>query len=270
MKGSAKHVIAWLGERGFDLNVPDCDGDTALAALFFGDKGRASRTSNNCWDWPDVARALVEAGADPGRFDGAGRTVMHRAVHVGDVGVVSWLHGRDATLIAAPDRRGATPLHVACRIPGAANEVVKQGSIEWLLAHGGPDLLLPRDETGATPLKCLAPDSDAVDAKLKKWVAAWLREARKQATGAGALPPPPPYAAEDGRDLVGDLPRDGRARGFQSQSRPANDVFRKEPGAFKPELHAIPIRDQYERFDAIDYAAEARDDAPSAAAGNGN
>ena len=57
--------------------------------------------------------------------------------------------------------------------------------------------------------------------------------------------------------------RDGRARGFRARLVDDGAVEPPKP-RFKPELHAIPITDQYRRFDAIDYDREKADAPPAA------
>ena len=167
----------------------------------------------------------------------------------------------ETILARCPDAAGRSPLHAACAVPGEANEIVKHGCVEWLLARGGPDLLLATDAEGRVPLKLLRHDADAVDAKIKKWISAWLRLARK-AKLVGALPPPPPYDQGDA-GAAPEPARDGRARGFRARLVDDGAVEPPKP-RFKPELHAIPITDQYRRFDAIDYDREKADAPPAA------
>ena len=65
------------------------------------------------------------------------------------------------------------------------------------------------------------------------------------------------------RKSGGTTSRDGRARGFRARLVDDGAVEPPKP-RFKPELHAIPITDQYRRFDAIDYDREKADAPPAA------
>ena len=236
-------------------------GDTPLASLFFGDRGRGGGHHVRGDAWKAIAAALLAAGADPRARGADGLPPLHRALDVGDVDVAAVLYDHDATILArCPDAAGRSPLHAACAVPGEANEIVKHGCVEWLLARGGPDLLLAKDAEGRVPLKLLRHDADAVDAKIKKWISAWLRLARK-AKLVGALPPPPPYDQGDA-GAAPEPARDGRARGFRARLVDDGAVEPPKP-RFKPELHAIPITDQYRRFDAIDYDREKADAPPA-------
>ena len=115
--------------------------------------------------------------------------------------------------------------------------------------------MLPRDDADKPPLAYLKHETDAVDARLKKWVSAWLRAARKAPKPpGGGLPPPPPYEGGAAAGVASGIPTT-RTRGFRAD-RPADDVRRAAPPRFKPELHGISIKSQYARFDAMTFEDE--------------
>ncbi len=61
-------------------------------------------------DHPDLARFLVEHGADVAAQDKEGWTLLHWASESGHVGVEQFLVGYGAD-VAAQDKGGFTPLH---------------------------------------------------------------------------------------------------------------------------------------------------------------
>jgi cytohesin len=95
----------------------------------------------------DLARALVEAGADVAARDKTGKTPLHRACWGHDPPTVELLlkSGADAN---ARDNDGRTPLHVA------ADSLARAETAVLLLDHGADPAA--KDKQGLTPLETAA------------------------------------------------------------------------------------------------------------------
>ncbi len=110
--------------KGVDVDTPNgraANGDGGNTALWFTAQG----------PWPnglDVARVLIEAGADVNRPCEHGRTALHMAAAWGHLDVVSFLldHGADPTI---RDVQGMTPVRVA-REGYSSNPVTDDGRRE--------------------------------------------------------------------------------------------------------------------------------------------
>ena len=88
----------------------------------------------------------MEAGADVNQADiGTGRTALHIATELNDRNLVDFLIGCGG-LLDTVDRRGLTPLHLACIVEG-------EDALEAIVRRvGGGDVLDIQDERGLTPL----------------------------------------------------------------------------------------------------------------------
>ncbi len=126
-------VVRLLLAQGAAVNAPNPAGDTPLMVC--------ARLGS-----VEVARALLEAGAEVDRVNRQGRTAVHAAVPNSDGAAVLRLlldRGADG---GRPDADGTTPLMEAAqwgRLP----------ALQALLAHAGPDGLARRDRWRQTALK---------------------------------------------------------------------------------------------------------------------
>lgn len=129
---------AWeLLRLGADAKAVDDQGHgTALTAIH----GWKDRHDLDTLAW--LLRALIEAGADPGRADRHGRSALHVAVTHDYLPIVELLLEQGVDPGAADDR-GITPLHRA--VAGGAMEVA-----ELLIDRGAP--IDAPDANGARPL----------------------------------------------------------------------------------------------------------------------
>ena len=120
-------VFALLLETGVDVRERDDSGNTPLHASGFA-----------------VARALVEAGADPNAKGWQDRTPLHVAAERGAIDVLSFLVQAGADANARADG-GQTPLHLALNSPVAAIRLLELGADPAL-----------RDDSGriADPTNC--------------------------------------------------------------------------------------------------------------------
>ena len=99
----------------------------------------------------EVARRLLDAGADPQVRDAEQRTACHAAAAAGRRDILEMLAAAGAVLAVA-DRVGRLPLHAAAGLPGARlpNQRHSIEVIDFLLARGLP--VDGADRTGATAL----------------------------------------------------------------------------------------------------------------------
>ncbi len=122
-------VVNQLAARGADVNEADENGETPLRVVL----GEPAGT--------DVARVLLEHGANPEFTDASGRALpLHCAARWGDRESVRMLLDRGAA-VDARDGDGNTPLHSAA----------DAGAVEELLAAGAD--VNAQDKDGAVPLQ---------------------------------------------------------------------------------------------------------------------
>ena len=99
-RGDLEAVLVHLG-AGADPNAPDEDGDTPLHWTFLGKHASSGA---------EIARTLLEAGANPISRGSYRSTPLHLACKRGDSGAVRVLLDAGADP-AVPDKDGDTPLH---------------------------------------------------------------------------------------------------------------------------------------------------------------
>jgi ankyrin repeat protein len=99
--------------------------------------------------WLEVARRLIDRGADVNAADSKGHSPLYLAAVIGDPGLVQSLIDRGAVL---DDRKaGQTPLHAAI--------AEQHGEVAALLISKGANVNIP-DTSGRTPLHYLARSMD--------------------------------------------------------------------------------------------------------------
>ncbi|CAB3387873.1 Hypothetical predicted protein [Cloeon dipterum] len=121
-----------LTQEGLQVNVCDRKGRSPL--LF------AARSGNS-----DIARKLLEHGADLNFRDGEGKNVMHHAVQ--HLEMVQLLHGRDSKLATQLTKDGKSCLHLAICDQKRSEEVAL-----WLIKSTDVDLNATDAEFGSTAL----------------------------------------------------------------------------------------------------------------------
>jgi ankyrin repeat protein len=146
-RGDLKAVQAFVAQGvGVDDHNPQ-DGSTPLMLA-------AAKDST------EVARFLIERGADLNARDLQGNTALHEAAYTDSEGVVKLLIGKGAD-VNAIDLKGRTPLH---RAAGSQIKLDPQ-LIDYLIAHGAR--VNAHDGEGDTPLHAavgllVSPDISAV------------------------------------------------------------------------------------------------------------
>jgi ankyrin repeat protein len=166
-------VLLSMGSRDIDLEARDIDGRTPLHY--------AAETQHD--DFEDVARDLVDAGADVNVRDPQGWTPLHLTASQGELAGVKLL----LNMGADPNARaldGTTPLHFAARGGQKAMilALVKEGAdvnaqgiggqtaLHFAAFYGGTETVMalvkgaeknPRDEERRTPLHYAAQSNSA-------------------------------------------------------------------------------------------------------------
>jgi len=140
-------IVQFLLDRGVDVNLPDCSGQTALhCAAGYGQKG--------------VVNLLLQRGAKVSFSDIDGRTALHHAAGGGHTKILELLldtiERRDGTTELAKDSDGQTALHFAAkrghkesvglllrRKPQAVNEKDRNGrtALHFAAGYGCPEVV---------------------------------------------------------------------------------------------------------------------------------
>ncbi|KAI1209023.1 uncharacterized protein F4807DRAFT_428541 [Annulohypoxylon truncatum] len=140
-------LINSLLDHGVDINAKDCYNDTALQSLcVYGGK--------MCYD---LARLLIDRGADTKATDKRGNGLLHKAAAGGNEDLVKYLIDCNID-IDARDRHGRTPLHWSA---GVANEPV----VKYLIEKGANVNAV--DVDGNTPLQYMPRDNATIHKLLK-------------------------------------------------------------------------------------------------------
>ncbi|KAJ3372468.1 hypothetical protein GGF31_001909 [Allomyces arbusculus] len=132
--GSRPEVAEWLLKHGSDANAADDSGWTPLIiAASVGsvplvnllvahgaDVNRQNETGQTALHYCasknriEVAAALLDANATPNVADQQGQLPIHRAASLGHLKLVQLLHAVGKSRVNSGDKRGNTPLHLAC------------------------------------------------------------------------------------------------------------------------------------------------------------
>jgi len=110
----------------------------------------------------DVAKLLLDVGADPGREDEDGKRAIHLAAELDNVIALKLLN-RSGTALNAVDRNGATALHISLNLS-------HRNSSLYLIEAGATVNRPRRYDSGETPMHVAARlgDSDVIAAALRR------------------------------------------------------------------------------------------------------
>ncbi len=134
----------------------------------------------------DIARALLDAGADAALADGHGTTPLMEAARAGATGVVTLLSERRAD-VRATDQHGRTALMLACQSPRSTAECVR--------------LLI---DAGADPAHAGSDGRSAVDhaSAAGRWDLVALMDPRAEVPASHAAPSAPEAGADTPQHLL--------------------------------------------------------------------